>query len=98
MLETSKSEEFSPKIARSLAARETAFKIMVEAASDHVKRKIFIDRLPICSGYNFELCLRHIEGRSALQLEDLRDSISDMKALVGAFRQRWPRQDDPLGV
>jgi hypothetical protein len=66
--------------------------MMVEAASDHVKRKILIDRLPIIAGKNFQVCLKLVEKNrdSDWQSEDSHHATQDLTTLVEEFRQRWP--------
>ena len=79
-----------PNSAISRAAWEAAIKMMTVVASDHLHQIKNIDILPICAGYNFELCSRHFEGfQSNLTPEELR-LLEEMKALVVKFRERWP--------
>ena len=80
--------------AGSLTALETAVKMMAEVASDHLHKITNIDRLPICAGYNFELCIQYLEARQLSLVDISLDALGDLKTLVIAFRKRWPIYDD----
>lgn len=79
----------------SSAAMDAAVNMMAEVAKDHLTKITNIDRLPTCAGYNFELCTRHLEARESSLGRDLNSngSLSDLKQMVVAFRQRWPKHD-----
>jgi hypothetical protein len=67
--------------------------MMTEVASDHLRRLSNIDRLPVCAGYNFELCIRHLQGHEPSLESDALLAVEDLKTLVGKFRERWPIQE-----
>ena len=76
----------------------TAAKMMAEVASDHVYQVTNIDQLPIVAGYNFELCIRHLEKSQSNQEEATGLALGDLRILVSAFRSRWPRHEgDGIG-
>lgn len=77
----------------SQAALDTAANMMAEVASDHAQKVTNIDRLPICAGYNFELCIRHFEAAQPSLADDSLSAVADLRTLVDAFRQRWPIYD-----
>ncbi|OQU98742.1 Fungal specific transcription factor domain-containing protein [Cladophialophora immunda] len=77
----------------SSAAMDAAVNMMAEVARDHLTKITNIDRLPPCAGYNFELCIRHLEacGSSLGRDSHSNGGLSDLKQMVGAFRRRWPK-------
>lgn len=63
---------------------------MTEVASDHLQKITNIDRLPVYAGYNFELCIRHLEARQSHLSDDSLRGLKDLQSLVNHFRHRWP--------
>ena len=79
----------------SCAAMDVAVNMMTEVAKDHSTKITYIDRLPPCAGYNFELCTRHLEARESNLGHDVHSngSLCVLKQMVVAFRRRWPKYD-----
>ncbi|OAL28100.1 hypothetical protein AYO22_03127 [Fonsecaea multimorphosa] len=77
----------------SRAAMDATVNMMAEVAKDHLTKITNIDRLPPCAGYNFELCVRHLEARESPSGHDSHSNgaLSDLKQMVGTFRRRWPK-------
>lgn len=85
--------EKSADSASSYSALDSAVDMMTEVASDHLQKITNIDRLPVCAGYNFELCIRHLEARQSPASDDSLQGLKDLRHLVDEFRHRWPLQE-----
>ena len=74
----------------SVAGLDSAIKMMGAVASDHLRKVTNIDRLPVCAGYNFTLCINHLRSHQGSVSHGRRDCLKDLEAMVDVFRQRWP--------
>jgi hypothetical protein len=85
----------------SRAALDTAAKIMVDVAHDHMENIAGVDALPLCCAYNLRVAMKHItDVRSPIAGEDSSDGLESLLALEKAFCKRWRSaavQQEPAG-